>query len=262
MNEQEIIYEQRGQAAWIYLNRPEVMNAITVAMMLQLKDALNKAESDAGIRSLVLSGKGKAFCAGVDLKAFQAGMEGGIALGPDLLEVLTDAYNHIRRFPKPVIAAINGLALAGGLELVMCCDVVFAAESSKLGDVHANFGVFPGAGGAAVLPRRIGLNNAKYLLFTGAMISAAEMKEFGLVNQVLADGKLENATQALADKLADKSPLVLRKMKEVANQSMDQSEAASLQQELLALRDHMRSHDMREGLAAFQEKRTPNFTGQ
>ena len=262
MNYKEILYEQRGRAAWIYLNRPKAMNSITTVMALELENALEKVESDANVHSLVLSGKGQAFCAGADLKVFLASMNETENLGSDFLDHVTVAMNHLRNFPKPVIVALNGLALAGGLELVMCCDIVFAAESAKLGDVHSNFGVFPGAGGAAVLPRKIGLNRAKYLLFTGDMITAREMVDCGLVNRVVAENDLESSVQALADKLSVKSPLVLRKMKEVANNSMDQSEQASLRHELLTLRDHIRSHDMQEGLSAFSEKRKPKFKGE
>jgi enoyl-CoA hydratase/carnithine racemase len=122
--------------------------------------------------------------------------------------------------------------------------------------------MFPGAGGAAVLPRRVGLNRAKYLLFTGDFISAVEMKDYGLVNQVVPDNELESAVQMLADKLSEKSPLVLERMKEVANQSLFQSQEAALRHELLHLRDHMRSFDMMEGLAAFKEKRKPHFKGE
>ena len=153
MNYKEILYEHRGRAAWIYLNRPKAMNTITTVMALELENALTKAESDSNVRSLILSGKGQAFCAGADLKVFLATMNETEKLGPDFLDHVTVAMNHLRQFTKPVIVALNGLALAGGLELIMCCDIVFAVESAKLGDVHSNFGVFPGAGGAAVLPR-------------------------------------------------------------------------------------------------------------
>ena len=103
-----------------------------------------------------------------------------------------------------MIAAVNGLAMAGGLEMVMACDLVFAAESAQMGDAHSNFGVFPGAGGAAVLPRRIGLNRAKYLLFSGENVSARDMMDWGLVNKVVADEDLRDAVQTFTDRLADK----------------------------------------------------------
>lgn len=262
MSFQEISYEHRRETAWIYLDRSSEMNSINTQLAIELDDALHKAATDDSVRVLVISGKGRAFCAGADLKAFLAGLNNQKNRGSDFLDLIVKALNHLRYFSKPVIAAVNGLALAGGLELAMCCDLVIAAQSAKLGDAHSNFGVFPGGGGAAVLPRRVGLNRAKYLLFTGDFISAAEMKDYGLVNQVVADEELESAVQILADKLSAKSPLVLKRMKEVANQSLFQSQEAALRHELLHLRDHMRSYDLMEGLAAFKEKRQPHFKGE
>ena len=151
--------------------------------------------------------------------------------------------------------------MAGGLEMVMACDLVFAAESAKLGDAHSNFGVFPGAGGAAILPKRIGLNRAKYLLFSGDNVSARDMMDWGLVNTVVPDAQLREAVQVFTDRLADKSPAVLRRMKAVANRSLNVDETAALAEEMLNLRAHMRSWDMREGLTAFGEKRKPQFRG-
>ena len=262
MGFQEISYIHRGETVWIYLDRPNEMNSINTELAIELDEALNIAEANDSVRVLVISGRGKAFCAGADLKSFLAGQQEKKSPGPDFLDLTVKALNHLRNFPKPIIAAVNGMALAGGLELAMCCDLVIAAESAKLGDAHSNFGMFPGAGGAAVLPCRIGLTRAKYLLFTGDFISAAEMKDYGLVNQVVADEALESAVQTLAEKLSKKSPLVLRRMKEVANQSLFQSQEAALRHELLCLRDHMRSYDMMEGLAAFKEKREPKFKGE
>ena len=145
--------------------------------------------------------------------------------------------------------------------MVMACDLVFAAESAKLGDAHSNFGVFPGAGGAAILPRRIGLNRAKYLLFSGEQVSARQMMDWGLVNAVMPDDALRDTVQAFTDRLSDKSPTVLRRMKAVANRAMNVDEPAALAEEMLNLRAHMRSWDFREGLAAFAEKREPEFRG-
>ena len=129
-------------------------------------------------------------------------------------------------------------------------------------DAHSNFGVFPGAGGAAVLPERIGLNNAKYLLFSGDALPARRLMEMGLVQEVVADDTLDDRVQEFAEKLAAKSPLVLRRMKSVANQSMEMSQSGALQLELETLRNHFRSDDIKEGLEAFAEKRKPVFTGQ
>ena len=257
-----VIFETRGRAAWVYLNRPDDMNALNEALLLELDDCLRRTEADDSVRVMVLSGKGKAFCAGADLKALLPMLQGKSGPGPDFLDRVTVMFRRLRSYPKPIIASLNGLTLAGGLELTMACDLVIAAEGAKIGDAHSNFGVFPGGGSAAVLPRKVGLNRAKYLLFTGDFISAQEMMAYGLVNQVVPDDQLEEAVQSLADRLADKSPLVLKRMKEVANASLDQSAEAALRHETLTLRDHMRSLDILEGLKAFSEKRKPDFKGE
>ena len=262
MEYQYITYEQRNQTAWIHLNRPAEMNAISVQLLQDLGDALKKVEKDNDIKVLVLSGKGRAFCAGADLKEILEDVADTKRRGPDFLKHCEIVFGQLRRLTKPVIAAVNGIALAGGLEMIMCCDLVVAAKSAKLGDAHSNFGVFPGAGGAAVLPRKIGITRAKYLLFTGDAVSADEMKAYGLVNQVVADDALEESVQKLADKLSRKSGLVLSRMKRVADESMDLPRDVALRNELLTLRDHLRSYDMHEGIAAFREKRKPEFKGR
>jgi enoyl-CoA hydratase len=264
MNYIDISFDRRGAVAWITLNRPTEMNSIAPPMVHQLVDALARIAADNELRALVATGAGdKAFCAGADLKAVRGSLDSGIKPGePDFLDQVGELFATLRAFPKPVIAAVNGLALAGGLELVMACDLVIAADSAQLGDAHSNFGVFPGAGGAAVLPRKIGINRAKYLLSTGDFVRAADMKAFGLVNEVVAATDLAAAAQKLAERLAAKSSLVLRRMKQVANRALDQPEAAALRDEMLVLRDHLRSADVREGLAAFVEKRKPSFSGR
>lgn len=260
MSYQHIIYEKRNQAGWIYLNREKDMNSLTGIMLTEITEVLEAAEKD-DMRVLVLIGKGKAFCAGADLKEALAGFGQKKGPEPDFLNKAKVVMNKLRHFSKPVIGALNGLTLAGGLELAMCCDVIIAAESAKIGDAHLNFGIFPGGGGAAVLPRKIGLNRAKYLLFTGDFIPASEMKEYGLVHQVVPDGELEKAVETLVKKMTPKSPLGLKLVKQVANQSLDQTEEAALQQEFLTLREYTRSYDLEEGLKAFREKRKPEFKG-
>jgi enoyl-CoA hydratase len=256
----EIRLEARGPAAWITLERPREMNAINTTMLDEISRALDVAASDHAIRAVVITGSGdKVFCAGADLKQVLATYPAG---EPDLLDRAARTFAALRNFPKPVIAAVNGLALAGGLELILACDLVIAADHARIGDAHANFGVFPGAGGAALLPKRIGAARAKYLLFTGDQFSAADMMALGLVNQVVPAGELVSAVDALVTRLASKSPLVLHRMKEVADAALDQPRDAALANELLTLRNHLRSYDIQEGLAAFREKRAPRFEGR
>jgi enoyl-CoA hydratase/carnithine racemase len=247
-----------GSVGWLTMDRPAAMNSLNREMATGLTAQLRAWRNDDAVRVVVLTGNGRAFCAGADL------IEAAEPPHPDkreFLELIVEFFDTLRAFPKPVIAAVNGLALAGGLEVVMACDVVLAAESARLGDAHSNFGVFPGAGGAAILPRKVPPNVARYLLFTGDSMTAAELKGYGLVNEVLADGELKPRAQALADKFAKKSPLVLARMKRVASEAPDKSAADALRHELLELRDHQRSYDIQEGLRAFAEKREPQFRG-
>lgn len=243
---------------WLTLDRAAAMNSLNREMATAMTARLDAWRDDPAVRVVVITGSGRAFCAGADLKEVTAPPVIG---EPDFLDVVVGFVDTLRAFPKPVIAAVNGLALAGGLETVMACDLVLAAESARLGDGHANFGVFPGAGGAAVLPRKVPPNVARWLLFTGASLTAAQMERFGLVNEVVPDAGLSARAQALGEQLAARSPLVLARMKRVVAEAADKTLADALRHELLELRHHQRSHDMNEGLRAFSEKREPVFKG-
>ena len=186
MSEAALLFENRDGVAWLTMNRPEAMNSISLEMITLYEEYLEQILGDECIKVVVISGAGKAFCAGADLKQVLDSLD--VPPGkPDFLDRLCDrVLNPLRDFPKPVIAALNGITMAGGLETAMCADLVVAAESARIGDAHANFGVYPGAGGAAVLPRIVPHNVAKYLLFTGRTLSAQEMKNYGFVNEVVA----------------------------------------------------------------------------
>lgn len=261
MSNDPLLYEKRGPVAWLTMNRPEAMNALNLEMVGLYEQYLGDIANDEETRVLVITGSGPAFCAGADLVEVQAGKELPAGEKDFLDRLCENVLAPLRDFPKPVIAALNGITLAGGLETAMCADLVLASEKARLGDAHANFGVYPGAGGAAVLPRIIPLNVAKYLLFTGRTLKATEMQQYGFVNEVHSPDQLESAAQALAEEIATKSPIALQRMKVVANQTQDKSRDAALEHEQVMLRKHMRSYDMAEGLLAFVEKRKPQFKG-
>jgi enoyl-CoA hydratase len=241
---------------WITLNRPASLNALNEDLLEALEAVLTIAETDNEVRAVVLTGKGRAFCAGADLKEIQARGSADSFLGH-----LNTTLNRLEKFPKPVVAMVNGLALAGGLELVLCCDLVVAAQSASLGDGHAMFGLLPGGGASVRLPRKIGSNRAKYLFFTGESISAETLFNAGLVNLVVADEQLREATTAMVIKITSKSPLGLSHMKKLVNDGLEQSLENALRLEAETVHQYQKSNDMREGLQAFQSKRRPQFKG-
>ena len=257
-----ILFETRDGALWLTLNRPAALNALTPAVVDGLASALARAERDPEVRAVVLTGTGRAFCAGADLKYVRESANGDEGAVAAFLDAVLAVMTRLEKFPRPVIAAVNGMALAGGLELVLCCDLVIAARSAKIGDAHANFGLLPGGGGSVRLPRKIGPTRAKYLLYTGEFVPAERLVEAGLVNEVVDDAELPQAAQRLVDRLKAKSPLVLRRMKALVDDGLEQPIETALRLELLASEAHAHSHDMKEGLAAFEEKRTPRFVGR
>ena len=259
MSDEPLLFERLGAVARITLNRPRAMNAINSALVDRLDKALGAVAADDALRVLVLTGTGPAFCAGADLKDALNPPEAGED------EFVTRAGNAMKRLAslqKPVIAALNGLTMAGGLELAMCADIVIASEDAKIGDAHSNFGVYPGGGGAAILPRVVPLHSALYLLYTGKSLPAQRWHEFGFVSELHPPAALADAALALANALAAKSPSALRRMKEVARASGDKSRADALLHEQVMLREHLLSADLQEGLRAFVEKRAPRFSGR
>ncbi len=260
---QTIIYETRGGAAWVTLNRPDALNAVSLELMGELDQALTAAETDPEVRVLVLTGIGRAFCAGADLKRVRDATVGRESGGMDtFLSKFMEVCVHLEQLPMPVVAAVNGLALAGGLELVLCCDLVVAVESAKLGDAHANYGLVPGAGSSVRLPRKIGQTRANYLMFTADFVPAAELVEAGLVNLVVPDGELVSAIDDLVAKMSGKSPLGLARMKRLILDGLEMPKHEALRAEILTNNLHSKSEDMQEGLTAFKEKRAPNYTGR
>lgn len=252
--------EQEGQTLWIRLSRPEAMNALDGPTMDGIEDGLRRSlEED--VRAVVIVGEGRAFCAGADLKFVRGAMSDASGL-ETFLGRAGEVFDRIEAHPLPVIAALNGLTIAGGLELAMACDFIVAAASAKIADGHSTFGLFPGAGGAVRLPRRVGNARAKLLLFTGRARSAQEMEAWGLVDLVVEDAALQATVQELCGEIAARSPAGLRRMKRVVNEQDALPVDRALRLELDACLLHMRSEDVAEGLAAFAERRAPQFRGR
>jgi enoyl-CoA hydratase/carnithine racemase len=251
--------EMLGPVARLTLNRPKAMNALNAELVQALDTALDRIEADEGVRVVIITGSGNAFCAGADLKDALAPAKPGEA---DFLTLAGSMMNRFRTIPKPVIAALNGVTMAGGLELAMSADIIVASVAAKIADAHANFGVFPGAGGASVLPRLVPLQSALHLLFTGKSASAQRMYDLGLVNELYPADQMADMALALANSIAVKSPATLRRMKMVARRVADLSQEEALELEQDQFREHMLSDDLKEGLQAFAEKRAPRFTGR
>jgi enoyl-CoA hydratase len=255
-----VVTERRGAALWARLSRTKALNSIDRELLAGLHAAMDAATSEGEVRALVITGSGRAFCAGADLEVV-AGSDDEDAF-VRFLEEVGGTLRRLEQLPLPTIAAVNGLALAGGLELVLCCDLALAADDARIGDAHANYGLLPGGGGTVRLPRRVGPALAKELMFTGAFVPATDLRHSGLFNHVVPAAELEGAVDALVDQIARKSPLGLRRMKQLADDALQRSPDAGLRAELMASALHSRSADMAEGLAAFHDKRDPEFTGR
>jgi len=245
----------------ITLNRPQAMNAFNTMMRQELMQACGEVEYDPAIKVIVITGQGKAFSAGADLKE--------IKNYPDLYSYEMDntrafhkAYSFIQNLAKPVIAVINGFCLAGGLEMAISCDILIAADDAKIGDQHLNFGLLAGGGATQRLPRLIGLRKAMELMLTGDWLSGKEAAEIGLVNKSVPADKLEEATMEYVNKLINKSPIALARTKKLAWASMETALSVGNELEILTNCTHQMSQDLKEGLAAFAEKREPHFTGR
>ncbi len=257
---QFIIYEVRKDKGYalISINRPSVMNALNIEVRKEILSALDIAEKDEFIRVLVLTGAGdKAFSAGADIKMFQK-------MTPldakKYLKITKGTSSRIENFPKPVIAAVNGFAIGGGLELAMSCDIIISSENAKFGQGEINIGIIPGVGGTQRLPRLVGVKRAKELIFTGDLIDARTALEIGLVNSVVSKDELMNSVEALVSKLVAKSPLFLRLAKEALNKSVaGLDEGLDYESTLFSL--CFASKDQKEGANAFLEKRKPMFSG-
>ncbi len=243
--------------ACITLNRPASMNALSGEMLEALSQMLDSLQERVDIRALMITGAGRAFCAGGDLHAFRQHVQERDFDGfHEKLLYAQRVFNKLERFPVPTVAAVNGYAIAGGLELLLCCDLVVAADTAQMGDGHARYGVIPAGGSSARLPRKISPNRANYLLLTGELISASMMQEWGLVNSVVSPSDLYDAAQSLAQKMALLSPAGLRHIKKLAVNSLELSTEQACAAELDAFKDYAQSRDFAEGLQAFYEKRS------
>jgi enoyl-CoA hydratase len=257
---ERILLERRNAVALITINRPETLNALDMDTLADLERIVSQAERDDAVRVVVFTGAGnRAFVAGGDIADLNSRQ--GLAHYLELGERLHDVFRHIERLDKPTIAAVNGWALGGGTELLLCTDIRIAAASAKFGLPEINLGLFPGAGGSQRLIRQIPLCKAKELMFTGERISAADAERLGLINKVVEDASLMTEALALADAIAGKSPLVLKLLKRAMADGDEMPLRAALRHEQAVIGLVLDSADAHEGCSAFLEKRPASFRG-
>ena len=263
MSYETIQLEMRGEVAVITLNRPLALNALTVAMGHEFRSAMNEA-LESGARAIVLTGAGRAFCAGGDLREMQkmADKEGRLeAFFDEPLTLIHECVRLIREAPVPVIAAVNGLATRGGCNFALACDIVVAAETAQFNQAFIKIGLTPDCGGTFILPRLVGTKRATELLMTGDMVDARRAAEMGMINRTVADEELMTEALALAERLASAPTKALASIKRLIEESATSDYNAQLELEHKAQLQSGQTKDFREGVAAFIEKRPPRFTG-
>lgn len=256
-------HAQNG-VAHIRLNRPEALNALTRAMLRDISAALDEAANDASIRAIILSGAGRAFCAGDDLKEAAQLFETNISLrqAREHLEEFQAITRKILGASKPVIAAIQGAAVGAGAEIAIACDARIASEDAYFMFAESKRGLFQTNGVMYLLPRMIGMTRASYLMMSADKLKAEPAREMGLVTQVCRADELMATAQGVAQKFSANSPLSLRLIKQTLLRSYDLDLDAVMQLEVDGMMTCLLSEDLREGVLAFVEKRDPVFTGK
>jgi enoyl-CoA hydratase len=252
---ENIIFEKEESIALITFNRPEAMNSLNIQTRAEFTAAVKDVEEDNEVKVLILTGAGKSFVAGSDIKEFNA-------------TTSYAAHNIVRlgsiveKLNKPVIAAVNGFCLGGGCEIAMACDLIIASEKAKFGQPEINLGIIPGGGGTQRLQRLIGVCRAKELIFTGDIIRADEADRIGLVNRVVAMDELIPTAKEIAAKIATKSSAALKLAKQAINKGMQTSLQDGLDYEYEMYALSLSLEDKAEGVSAFLEKRKPKFVGR
>ncbi len=249
-------YEEKDGILFVKFNRPEALNAINEEVVKGLKDVIEYAKGNKSVRVIILSGEGKAFCAGADIKMFS---ESSVFKARDVIAELGKVLEELEELEVPVIAAVNGYAVGGGCEIAMACDIIIASEKASFGQPEINLGIIPGAGGTQRLSRIVGWKKAMELCLTGDRISAEEALKLGLVNKVVEHEKLMDEAKKIAEVIKSKSPYAVALAKQAVNKGfkMNLKEGIAYERELFAL--SLVSEDAKEGFKAFIEKRKAEF---
>ena len=254
-----ILFEIKNQVATLTLNRPEKYHSFVREMALDLQEKLDLCKNDNNIRAIVITGTGKAFCAGQDL---------GEAIdpnGPELQKIVNEHYNpiirQIRNIEKPIIAAVNGVAAGAGASIALCCDIIIAKEGAVFVQAFSKIGLVPDSGATFFLPRLIGFQKASALMMNADPITATEAERLGMIYKVVEESKFEDEIQSFSEKLAKMPTKGIGLTKKLLNQSMRNSLEKQLDEEEVAQTIAGKTNDYKEGVSAFLEKRKPNFKG-
>lgn len=262
--EKHSLGEGSGHLAVVTFNRADKMNPMDWAMAREMRRVFDELAQNDDVRVVGITGSGRAFSAGGDMKKYQA-LQRDSTDFPHFLADIHETFQRIATYPKPYVALVNGIAVAGGIELILSCDLAFCARSGRIGDAHLNFGQMGGGGVLTMLPRIIGPMRARELIFSGRLLEAEEAFEFGLVSKIVPDGGLLEAALEFAREVGKKSPLAVANAKIVLNAGLNEGTgvqaAFRLEREVTA-RYCLTSSDAHEGLEAFAGKRTPQFIGR
>ena len=254
-------YEVSERIATVTLNRPEALNSLDPKSLAELNDAFQRANADSDVRVVILTGAGeKAFCTGSDLKKTMPPKESFAELTFGRSKWLYPFAGM--EIDKPMLCAVNGYALAGGMELALACDIRIASTKAQFGQSEVCIGSIPAAGGTQRLPRMIGMSDAMLMMLTGNRIDAEEALRIGLVSRLVAPVELMSVAREIASKIAENAPLAVRAVKRLVRDGLDMPLMAAIQSEQFALGLLRDSQDRIEGRLAFQEKRKPNYQGR
>ena len=254
-----ILINTENKVCTITLNREKAMNSISIALLDELIEAFESIRFDENIRVVIVTGSGeKAFCAGADLKERLTLSEKEVK---QFIYKIRTGFNMIANFPKPVIAAVNGIALGGGTELALACDIRLASTNAKMGLTETKLAIIPGAGGTQRLPRIIGYGKAKELIYTGRAVDAAEALEIGLVNKIYPLAELLKEAEIMAQMICDNGPIAVEQAKKAINRGSETDIETGLVFESEAYQACITTQDRIEGLKSFSEKRKPEYKG-
>lgn len=268
MSSKELLIERKDPVCTVRFNRPEKMNSVYPALMNEFVETLLSIDREDEIRAVIVTGTGRAFCAGIDMKKAAQSVKEKHPLLSSYADMIPSQNKApwitrvIRNMKKPVIAAINGPAIGIGLTIALACDLRVASDASRLGAPFTSVGLIPELGSTYTLPRLVGIGRACELVFTGKMLSAKEASEIGLLNNVVPGERLESFCFELANKIAEQPPISIQIAKRALYQGLDSNLESQLQFEALALGVCAKTEDHAEGISAFLERRKPFFKGK